>query len=171
MNNRIMDQAGSAYREVDGKRRQVLQLGGGMAVLAAAIAAGLIKPELAFAQDWNKAAFDTHSVADTVKALGGGAPAESKDIQIVAPDIAENGAVVPITITSNIPKTQSIAVLVEKNPNTLAASFDIPEGTDPYVQTRVKMGQTSLITALVKADGKYYFVNKEVKVTLGGCGG
>jgi sulfur-oxidizing protein SoxY len=156
---------------VDGQRRNTLKLSGSMAALAAAFAAGLLKPEFAFAEDWNKAAFDTRSVADTVKALGGGTPTESKDIQIVAPDIAENGAVVPITVTSNIPKTTNIALLIEKNPNTLTASFDIPEGTDPYVQTRVKMGQTSNVTALVKADGKYFFVSKEVKVTLGGCGG
>jgi sulfur-oxidizing protein SoxY len=156
---------------VDAARRRALKTGGGMAVLAAAIAAGLIEPQLAFAQDWNKAAFDTRSVADTIKAMGGANPVESKDIQIQAPDIAENGAVVPITITSNIPKTQSISILIEKNPNTLAATFDIPDGTDPYIQTRVKMGQTSSVTALVKADGKYFFVNKEVKVTLGGCGG
>ena len=166
---KLQDTAGKS--PVDTARRNALQTGGGMAVLAAAIAAGLIAPRRAFAQDWNKAAFDTRGVADTVKAMGGANPVESKDIQLQAPDIAENGAVVPITVTSNIPKTQSISVLIEKNPNTLAATFDIPEGTDPYVQTRVKMGQTSLLIALIKADGKYFYVNKEVKVTLGGCGG
>jgi len=107
-----------------------------------------------------------------VKALGGASAAtESKEIVITSPDIAENGAVVPFTITSKIPKTESIALLVEKNPNTLAATFNIPEGTEPGVQTRVKMGQTSNVVALVKADGKFYYVGKEVKVTLGGCGG
>jgi sulfur-oxidizing protein SoxY len=156
---------------IDAARRDALKTGGGMAVLAAAVAAGLIEPQFAFAQEWNKAAFDTRTIADTVKALGGTNPAASKDIQIQLPDIAENGAVVPITITSNIPKTQSISILIEKNPNTLAASFEIPDGTDPFVQTRVKMGQTSLVTAVVKADGKYFSVSKEVKVTLGGCGG
>ena len=156
---------------IDAARRHALQTGASVAALVAALSAGLVRPRLAFAQDWNKAAFDTRSIADTVKAMGGANPAESKDIQIRVPDIAENGAVVPITITSNIPKTQSISVLIEKNPNTLAASFEIPDGTDPYVQTRIKMGQTSLVTALVKADGKYFYVNKEVKVTLGGCGG
>ena len=161
---------GAADSAFDDKRNH-LKLTGGLAVLAAAMAAGLIKPQFAFAQEWNKAAFDTRSVADTLKVLGGGTPVESKDIQIIAPDIAENGAVVPITVTSNIAKTQNISILVEKNPNTLTASFDIPEGTDPYVQTRVKMGQTSNVTVLVKADGKYFFVNKEIKVTLGGCGG
>ena len=87
------------------------------------------------------------------------------------PDIAENGAVVPVGITSNIPKTRSIAILVEKNPNMLAAVFDIPAGTEPSLSTRVKMGQTSNVYALVKADGKYYVASKEIKVTLGGCGG
>lgn len=168
--DKLLDRQG-ATRGVDAGRRSALKAGGGAAMLAAAAATGLIKAEFAFAQEWNKAAFETKSVAETMKAMGGGTPAESKDIQIQAPDIAENGAVVPITVTSNIPKTQSISVLIEKNPNTLTASFDIPEGTDPYVQTRVKMGQTSLVTALVKADGKYFYVNKEVKVTLGGCGG
>ena len=101
-----------------------------------------------------------------------GTPAQSKDIVFFqTPDIAENGAVVPVGITSNIPKTESIAILIEKNPNLLAASFDIPAGTDPTISTRVKMGQSSNIVALVKADGKYYVATKEVKVTLGGCGG
>ena len=88
-----------------------------------------------------------------------------------APDIAENGAVVPVTVQSGLPKTESIAILIEKNPNMLAANFDLPSGTDPLVGTRVKMGQTSNVYALVKADGKYYTAVKEIKVTLGGCGG
>jgi sulfur-oxidizing protein SoxY len=154
-------------------RRKVLNGSGGLAVMGLAMSAGLFKPGSAWAQaGWNKAAFETKSVADTVKALGGAtAASESKDIVITSPDIAENGAVVPFTITSKIPKTESIALLVEKNPNTLAATFNIPEGTEPGIQTRVKMGQTSNVIALVKADGKFYFTGKEVKVTLGGCGG
>ena len=153
-------------------RRTFLHGSGGMAVLGLALAAGLVKPQAAFAQgSWNKAAFDTKSLADAVKALGGSAPVESKDIQFTSPDIAENGAVVPFTIASRIPKTESIALLVEKNPNILAANFAIPEGTEPWISTRAKMGQTSNVIALVKADGKYYYASKEVKVTLGGCGG
>ncbi len=106
------------------------------------------------------------------KALGIGAPAQSKDITFVStPDIAENGAVVPIGIASAIPKTEAIAILIEKNPSTLTANFDIPAGTDPAISTRVKMAQTSNVYALVKADGKYYVASKEIKVTLGGCGG
>ena len=157
---------------MDSSRRKVLQSTGGMAVMGLAVAAGLFKPGSAWAQDgWNKAAFSTKSLNDTVKAMGGSSATESKDIQINSPDIAENGAVVPFTISSKIPKTEQVALLVEKNPNALAASFSIPAGTEPWVNTRVKMGQTSNIIALVKADGKFYYTTKEVKVTLGGCGG
>jgi sulfur-oxidizing protein SoxY len=152
-------------------RREFLQAGSGAGALALATAAGLVRPSEVFAQQWNKAAFETKSVADTLKALGGGGSAESARIQIIAPDIAENGAVVPITIESGIARTQTIAILIEKNPNTLSASFDIPDGTDPFVTTRVKMAETSNIYAVVRADGKYFHAVKEIKVTLGGCGG
>ena len=152
------------------RRRQAMRSGAGMGVLGALVAAGVIRPGDALAQDW-KAAFETRSVGDTVKVLGGANAAESKDITITAPDIAENGAVVPVMIASAIPKTEWISILVEKNPNILAASFMIPAGTDPHVGTRVKMGQTSNVYALVKADGKFYTAGKEIKVTLGGCGG
>jgi len=153
-------------------RREVLKAGGGVSLLALVTAAGWLKPGEAAAQAWNKNAFETKTVDDTVKALGGSAPAQSKDIQFVStPDIAENGAVVPIGVSSAIPKTEAIAILIEKNPNTLAASFEIPPGTEPAISTRVKMGQSSNVYALVKADGKFYVVSKEIKVTLGGCGG
>jgi sulfur-oxidizing protein SoxY len=145
-----------------------------MTVMGLMVAAGLVKPGSAFAQqgNWNKAAFETKSLNEAVKAMGGDAPIESKDIAFVnTPDIAENGAVVPFTIQSKIPKTEQIALLVEKNPNVLVASFNIPDGTEPWVNTRAKMGQTSNVFAVVKADGKYYYAAKEVKVTLGGCGG
>ena len=158
---------------MEGTRRKILKGTGGMAVLGLAVAAGLFKPGSAWAQQgWNKAAFETKSLNDAVKALGGAGAAESKDITITSPDIAENGAVVPFTITSKVPNTAAIAILVEKNPNILTASFTIPDGTEPSVNTRVKMGQTSNVIALVKtADGKYQYASKEVKVTLGGCGG
>ena len=157
---------------MDSGRRKALQGSGGAVALGLAFAAGLFKPTSAWAQSWNKAAFETKSLNDAVKAMGGSAPTESKDITITSPDIAENGAVVPFTIASKIPKTESIALMVEKNPNILAANFNIPDGTEPWVNTRVKMGQTSNVIALVKAgDGKYYYASKEVKVTLGGCGG
>jgi len=158
---------------MNARRRNLLQAGSGMTLLSMLAAAGWLQPNTALAADaWNAAAFDTKSMDDTLKALGGGTPVQSKAITFVqTPDIAENGAVVPIGITSTIPNTESIAILIEKNPNTLAAIFDIPPGTEPSISTRVKMGQSSNVYALVKADGKYYVAAKEIKVTLGGCGG
>jgi sulfur-oxidizing protein SoxY len=157
---------------MDESRRHALRSGGGLTLLALVAAAGWLRPGEAAAETWNKTAFESHSLDDAVKALGGGPPAQSKDIAFVStPDIAENGAVVPIGITSRIPNTESMAILIEKNPNMLSAVFDIPPGTDPALSTRVKMAQTSNVYALVKADGKYYVASKEIKVTLGGCGG
>lgn len=150
-------------------RRDFMKLTGVFGLLAAA---GLLTTREALAQQqaWNKAAFETKSLADTYKVLGG-SPAESADIAITAPDIAENGAVVPVGVTSKIPNTQAVYILVEKNPNMMAAGFSIPQGTEPNVATRIKMGQTSNVYAVVKAGDKYYVASKEVKVTLGGCGG
>jgi sulfur-oxidizing protein SoxY len=158
---------------MDAARRQVLKTGGGATLLTLLAAAGWLKPGDALAADaWNKAAFESKTLDEAYKAIAGGTPAQSKDIAFFAtPDIAENGAVVPVGVTSNLPKTESIAILIEKNPNMLAASFDIPSGTEASVTTRVKMGQSSNVYALVKADGKYHVASKEIKVTLGGCGG
>ncbi|HQR11357.1 MAG TPA: thiosulfate oxidation carrier protein SoxY [Casimicrobiaceae bacterium] len=158
---------------MNSRRRNFLQSGGGMTLLTMLAAAGWLQPGAALAADaWNAAAFDTKSMDDTMKALGGGTPVPSNAITFMqTPDIAENGAVVPVGVVSTIPNTQAIAILIEKNPNMLAAVFDIPPGTDPSISTRVKMGQSSNVYALVKADGKYYFAAKEIKVTLGGCGG
>jgi sulfur-oxidizing protein SoxY len=151
-------------------RREFVRLSGVFALLAAA---GVLSAEDALAQQqtWNKSAFEAKTLDEAVKALGGPSVAQSGDISITAPDIAENGAVVPIGVTSKIPNTQSVYILVEKNPNSLAAGFAIPAGTEPNVATRIKMGQTSNVHAVVKADNKFYVATKEVKVTLGGCGG
>ena len=153
------------------KRRKTLGAGGSASLLALLAAAGLARPGAGLAADWNKTAFEVKTVQEALKALGAAGPANSADIMMRAADIAENGAVVPVGVESRIPGTQSIAILVDKNPSPLAASFDIPAGTEPSVTTRVKMGQTSDVYALVKADGKYYMAKKEIKVTLGGCGG
>jgi sulfur-oxidizing protein SoxY len=152
-------------------RRTALQQGSSLTVLTLAIAAGLIKPAAAQTAGWNKAAFEAKDLAGVLKALDGAMPIESKDITLNAPEIAENGAVVPVGASSSIPKTEQISILIEKNPNMLAAMFNMLADTEPNVSTRVKMGQTSDVFALVKADGKYYFAKKEIKVTLGGCGG
>lgn len=152
------------------QRRNVLKTCSGAALLSLLAAAGIIAPGMALAE-WNKAAFDAKSMADTLKALGAGTPADSKDVQVTGPDIAENGAVVPVGVSSTLPNVTMVAILIEKNPNALAASFTLPEGTEANVQTRVKMGQTSNVYALVKSDGKFFMATKEIKVTLGGCGG
>lgn len=151
------------------QRRDMLRIS---SVLGLAVAAGLISPAEALAADtWNSAAFDTRNLNDTVKALGGSTATVSKDLVISAPDIAENGAVVPVSVSSTLPNVQQIAILVEKNPNALSANFTIPAGTEAYVSTRVKMAQTSNVHALAKVDGKWLVASKEIKVTLGGCGG
>src|SRR5690242_10910627 len=112
-------------------RRNALKAGGGMSIFMLLAAAGWLKPELARAEGWNKAAFETKTVDEALKALGGAPPAHSKDVTFFStPDIAENGAVVPIGIASAVPKTESIAILIEKNPNILAAVFEIPPGTE-----------------------------------------
>jgi len=146
-------------------RRSVLKM------IAALVAAGVLRPGEALAQDWNQAAFDMKSIPDALRALGAGSPAASDAILIKAPEIAENGAVVPVAIESRLPGTESIALLIDKNPQPLAASFAIPAGTEASVSTRVKMGQSSDVYALVKAEGKFYMTKKEIKITLGGCGG
>ena len=125
-----------------------------------------------YALAFNKAAFEAKNLGDALKALGAsGAPAESSSVTLTAPDIAENGAVVPVGVVSALAGVEVIAILIEKNPNPLAASFMLPEGTQANVQTRVKMGQTSNVYALVKSGDKFFMATKEIKVTLGGCGG
>lgn len=115
-------------------------------------------------------AFKAGSIDAVFKDLGS-TPTDSADIDLQTPDIAENGAVVPVSVTSKIPNTDQIMILVEKNPNPLAASFDIAEGTEGAISTRVKIGQTCDVYAVVRADGKFYSARRETKVTLGGCGG
>ncbi len=151
-------------------RRNFLKLAGGAGAVAVTAAAGLLKPGSAWAAPWNKTAFESKAAADAIKSLGVAELVESKDITITAPDIAENGAIVPVAVTSKIPNTQSISIIAEKNPFPLAASFDISAGGEAYVSTRVKMGQTSDVRAIVKAGGKFFTAVKEVKVTVGGCG-
>jgi sulfur-oxidizing protein SoxY len=131
---------------------------------------GLLRPGAALAA-WNKGAFDAKTTADAMKALGVTDAAESKDIQIRAPEIAENGAVVPIDITSAIPGTTSISVFVEKNPFPYTGTFDVSQGALPFVHLRVKIGESSPVRVVVAAGGKYFTTAKEVKVTIGGCGG
>ncbi|WP_143946019.1 thiosulfate oxidation carrier protein SoxY [Tepidimonas ignava] len=147
------------------QRRRVLRAGGAVATL---VSLGVITSEQALALP--REAFASKSLAEALNAVGG-QPATSDQVQIVSPDIAENGAVVPVGAVSKIPNTTEIYLLVEKNPTPLAAAFMIPAGTEADVQTRLKMGQSTNVLAVVKADGKLYSAVKETKVTLGGCGG
>jgi sulfur-oxidizing protein SoxY len=154
-------------------RRTLLKGVGASGALAAALAAGVLKPTAAMAaEEWNRAAFDSKDAAAALKGIGASSATDSKDIVLTAPEIAENGAVVPITIVSNIPNTVSIAVLSLKNPLPLAAAFDFANGAVPDVQVRVRLAETTGVRAVVKtADGKFFTAQKEVKVTVGGCGG
>ena len=118
------------------------------------------------------AAFEAKSVAELYKALGMAPPVPSGDLTLTAPDIAENGAVVPVAATTTLPNVQKMLFYVEKNATVLAAMYDISESMDPSISTRIKMSQTSNVYALaLTADGKGHVAEKEVKVTLGGCGG
>jgi len=137
---------------------------------AAGMAATLLVPLRALAA-WNKEAFGAKTAPEALKGLGIGASTESKDIVIDAPQIAENGAVVPIEVSSNIPGTRSISVVIEKNPFPLASKFDFGDGALPYVKVNVKMGESSFVRVVAEAGGKFFTASKEVKVTIGGCGG
>ncbi|MBI5898917.1 MAG: thiosulfate oxidation carrier protein SoxY [Rhodocyclales bacterium] len=152
-------------------RRIVLRGAGSIGALSALIMAGVLKPTAAYAADWNKAAFEAKDTPAALKGLGAASAAESKDLVLKVPDIAENGAVVPVDVISNIPNTTSIAILVDKNPTALSAQFSFANGALPEVSARIKMGQTSLVKAVAKAGDKFYIAQKECKVTVGGCGG
>lgn len=154
-------------------RRNLLKGIGASGMLTATLAAGVLKPTQVFAADeWNRAAFDAKDTGAVLKAIGASSTADSKDIVLNAPEIAENGAVVPISVTSNIPNSVSIAILSLKNPLPLSASFDFAEGAMADLQVRVRLAETTPVRAIVKtADGKFYSAQKEVKVTVGGCGG
>ena len=125
-----------------------------------------------YAQAFNKSAFEAKNLADALKALGAGAPTESKDVTLGGPDIAENGAVVPLTASTKLAGVKQLLILVEKNPSVLIAAFNVTPAVQANFATRAKMGQSSDVYAVaITNDGKALFAKKEVKVTLGGCGG
>lgn len=156
---------------MDVVRRVLLKGAGATGVAAAALAAGLLKPQRVLAAQWDQNAFRAKSAADALKELGAESATESKDVVLEAPHIAENGAVVPIEASSNVPGTKSIAIVVDKNPFPLSSKFDFEEGALPYVKVNLKMGQTSEVRAIAEANGKFYVATRSVKVTIGGCGG
>jgi sulfur-oxidizing protein SoxY len=145
-------------------RRSVLRAG------AMAMAMVMLRPLQLLAGPWNKAAFDAKALAEALKGLGVIAPQDSDKIAFKAPEIAENGAIVPLEITSGIPGTVAIYILVDKNPQPLAAIFEFVDGTEAFVATRIKMAESSKVRIVAKAGGKFYATTQEVKVTIGGCG-
>lgn len=157
----------------DRTRRLIVKgaVAGGLAGLGLAGNASLDLVRAADAAKWPKDAFQQKTEADAIKTLYGKAAEASDKVKLDAPEIAENGAVVPISVSSTLPDVTSIAILVSENPFPLAAAYKIPAGTSAMVSNRLKMAKTSKVVALVEAGGKIYSATKEVKVTVGGCGG
>ncbi len=157
--------------EMNMKRRIFVKGSLAAGALGVAVGAGLLTPKTVLAA-WPKDAFEAKSVADALTALhGSGDAAESAEIKIKAPDIAENGAVVPITVSTDMEGVESITIMAANNPVPMVASFNMGEGAMGFVSTRIKMGKTGDVIAVVKAGGKLQSSRKEVKVTIGGCGG
>ena len=151
-------------------RREALSHSARLSALLAGI--GLF-PTVVLGQSgpYNAGAVEAKTVNDALRAFGSGAPSEAGDIALTAPTIAENGAVVPITLSTTLPNVKQLLILVEKNPNVLAASFGVSPAVDAGVQTRIKMGETSNVYGVaLTTDNRAFFARKEVKVTLGGCG-
>jgi sulfur-oxidizing protein SoxY len=156
----------------DPTRRLILK---GVAMVALAglgVARFGLMPAFAAANDkYPEDAFKQKNSDDAIKTLYGKTAEPSDKVKLDAPEIAENGAVVPISVSSTLADVTSISILVAENPNALAASYKIPAGTIPSVANRLKMAKTSNVIAVVEAGGKLYSATKEVKVTVGGCGG
>jgi len=137
-----------------------------------ALSALMALPRALLAAAWPEKAFASSTAGEAMTAMfGTDQTTSSPDISLSAPEIAENGAVVPVSVETTLLNVQSVSIVVEKNPRPLAISFDIPPGTLPNVACRIKMGQTSQVMAVVKTDSGLFSTSKEVKVTIGGCGG
>jgi len=152
-------------------RRRLLKGSSVAAFLSPLLGAGLLTPTGVFAAEWNRNAFAARNINDALKAYGGTNTAESRDILINAPEIAENGAKVEIEISSNIENTRSLAIFADKNPTPLAAIMEFSGPALPYARVQLKLAETTRVRAMVKTlDGKTYVAFREIKVTLGGCG-
>lgn len=153
-------------------RRQFLKGGLSAALLTPLLGTGLLTPTRVLAADWNKPAFTARNIGDALKAYGSANAAESRDIVINAPEIAENGAKVEIEITSNIANTRSLAVFADKNPMPLCSSIEFSGSVLPYLREQLKLSETTRIRVVAKTgEGKFHVASREIKVTLGGCGG
>jgi sulfur-oxidizing protein SoxY len=153
-------------------RRLILRGAGTVALIGLGAVPFGLPAALAAANDkYPEEAFKQKNDADAIKALYGKAAEASDKVKMDAPEIAENGAVVPISVTTTLADVTSISFLVSENPIALVASYRIPAGTVPGVANRIKMAKTSNVIVVVEAGGKLYSAAKEVKVTVGGCGG
>jgi sulfur-oxidizing protein SoxY len=153
-------------------RRRLLRGGTSFAMIAPWLGSGLLAPSRVLAAEWNRPAFTARNIADALKAYGAAGAAESRDITITAPEIAENGAKVDVEIASQIPATRSIAVFADKNPMPLCAALEFSGNALPFCRLQLKLAETTRVRAVVRAgDGKTYVAFRDVKVTLGGCGG
>jgi sulfur-oxidizing protein SoxY len=155
----------------DMKRRIFIKRSLTASAVGVAAGAGLLAPQQLLAA-WNQAAFEAKEVPNALNALLGSSTTEpSEAIKIKAPDIAENGAVVPITVETTLADVESIAIIASENPVPLVASFNLGKNAQGFISTRIKMGKTGDVIGVVKAGGKLYSAKKGVKVTIGGCGG
>ena len=152
------------------QRRLLLKSSVAGSTVAVAASAGLIAPQAVLASV-SRDAFMARTLDEALSASIGGTAEESGDINIKAPDIAENGAVVPITVSSTLSNVESIYIYAANNPTPLTSAYELGAGAEPFISTRIKMGKTADVIAVVKADGKLMSAKKEVKVTIGGCGG
>ena len=153
-------------------RRKLLKGGTAAALLAPWLGTGLLVPGRVLAAEWNRAAFTARTIGDALKAYGAAAATESRDLLIVGPEIAENGAKVEVEITSQIPGTRNIAVFADKNPMPLCAAIDFAGAALAYCRLQLKLAETTRVRAVVRAgDGKSHVAFREIRVTLGGCGG
>lgn len=151
-------------------RRTSLKVAGGAGLYPALLAIGLLKPGLASAAAFDRAAFESRGIVATLNALGAADAQASGEVEIISQDIAENGAVVSVGVRSKLPGVQALGLLVDRNPNALAAWYELLDRALPEVTMRVKMSQTSEVVGLVKAGGRFYLARKEIIVTIGGCG-
>lgn len=154
---------------MDTTRRVLLKAASSAGLIASAIAAGLLKPVQALA-GWDSAAFSATRLTDALAALGASGATTSLDVVVKAPDIAENSAAVPVEVVTTLPNVESITILAEKNPTPLIAQCTLTD-FDGTLTMRIKMRETAKVRAIVKAGGRLYTAAKEVKVTIGGCGG
>lgn len=135
-----------------------------------AVAGMALAPINLLAAQWNAKAFDETRFADSLESVGALDLIESGQIQLKTPEIAENGAIVPIQVISEIPNTEKVFVFAEKNPQPLVASFSFVGNVEPFFATRIKMGESAKVHVVVRADGRHYTTSRDVKVTIGGCG-